>query len=162
MDAAKCNITSPALQLAAKLIYGLSCDNSTCKVAENYMMYLNCDVDHAVCDVPPCIPVEGTAHCDMTGIELTISNITIMGATISFPIPEHAYTVSLYQGTTLIESRQSPNSPLNYAGLIPNTTYTVVLVQHCPFGEDRSTQEDFTTLIACSNPSSITITTEEE
>lgn len=162
MDAAKCNITNHALQVAAKLIYGVSCDNASCQVGENYMMYLNCDVDHEVCDAPPCIPVDGVAHCTMDGITLTISNITIMGATVTFAIPEHPYTVSLYQGLTLLESRTSPVSPINYGGLVPNTTYTVVLVQHCPFGEDREIRQDFTTLIACSVPASITITPEEE
>lgn len=125
-------------------------------------MYLNCNIDHAVCAAPPCIPVEGTAFCSMADVALTVSNITIMGATVSFVAPEHSYTISLYLGTTLIESRLNPPSPLNYAGLTPNTTYTVVFTQHCPFGEDRSVQQDFTTLIACSSPSSITITAEEE
>lgn len=125
-------------------------------------MYLDCDIDHAVCAAPPCIPVEGTAFCDMSEVALTISNITIMGATVSFVAPEHSYNVALYLGTTLIENRLNPPSPLNYAGLIPNTTYTVVFTQHCPFGEDRIVQQDFTTLIACSVPASITIIPEED
>lgn len=164
MAANKCNIASYALRNLAGLIYGFNCDEMTCKIVENYVEYLNCpEVEFHPCDVAEeCDTDPVVVSCTMTGVTLSISNITINSATATFVAPEHEYTLQLYRGATLVDTKESPASPVNYIGLIPNTAYTVILTQHCPFGDELSISQGFTTLIACAAITDVTGTTGEE
>lgn len=138
------------------MLYGFSCINVGCKVNENYIEYLNCPtVDFAPCDTIDCQSTPETILCVVPDIPI-VTNVTINSATVSFVPPIHPYTVYLSIGLVIVDQRENPTSPINYTGLTPDTEYTVTLINHCAFGEDRSITANFHTLLACADIVGIT------
>lgn len=148
--AVKCNIASLALQNLNLLRYGFNCQSVTCKIVENYIEYLNCPtVDFQPCTKVECDPTTEIVECSTNGLTLTISTVTVYGATVSFPLPEYEFSLVLMQGASVVSTIENPVSPYTYTGLDSGEEYTVRLVVNCPFGETVMIEEDFNTLLAC-------------
>jgi hypothetical protein len=126
--AVKCDIPNLALEFNHALIYGFGCNDVTAKIIRNYIEYLNCSgVDYSFCEDYPCVQPEGTVLCFIDDVNLTLGVVTINTASVSFTVPSQPYAVELIKisDDSVVNTQQSPVSPINYTGLIPNTNYKV-------------------------------------
>ena len=146
----KCKIVPYALQNLNQLIYGYGCESNVgCKIDLNYVEYLNCPgIDIQPCETVVCEFVPVTVNCTMEDVTLGVSDITINSAVLTFTYPEHSYTIVVSDGTNVL-TFTNPVSPLILNNLIPDTEYQVTLTQFCPYGQVRTIEQSFTTLVAC-------------
>ena len=147
--AVKCNITTLALTNLNSLVYGFSCADVTCQIAENYMEYLNCPVDHQPCKDVVCSGITDIVECNIDPVNVQVNDITTNSAIVTFTKPIHKYTVTLLRDNVSVLTLQNPVSPLNLTGLTSNITYVVRFTLHCPHGEDLITETPFTTKLSC-------------
>jgi hypothetical protein len=114
------------------------------------MEFLHCPtVDYYICDDFPCADVEGTVFCSVDSVNLTVSNITVAGATVSFTPPTQPYVVNLILNGTIVDTKVNPTSPILYQNLGDDLTYTVQLTISCPAGESKTTSTNFHTSPIC-------------
>lgn len=147
--AVKCNTPSLALRSVQGLLYGFSCDNVGCKLIETYLEYLNCPIDHQPCEDYTCDDTGEDVNCDISDVNLTVDSVDINTAQVSFTVPVHPYRVELKQGTTVVDTRLNPPSPIIYVGILQDTEYTCVFTLTCPRGEVKTEQVNFHTFPVC-------------
>lgn len=152
--AVKCNTPNLAIELNRALIYGFSCKKVSQSIVQTYIEYLNCQgVDYAFCSDFPCEESEGEVFCFIDDVNLTLGIVTINTASISFTSPAQPYVIELIKiiGSAgyVVDTKQSPSSPISYTGLIPNTNYNVKFTLLCEGGEIKIEEVPFLTLPDC-------------
>lgn len=136
--AVKCDIPNLALKSLHSLLYGFNCEDVTAKIVQNYIEYLNCPgVDKNFCRSFPCEEIGNEVFCSIADVNFIISTITTTTAVISFTPPSQPYIIELIkvEDDSIIDTKQSPISPISYTGLIPETNYNVRLILLCEGGE---------------------------
>lgn len=138
--AVKCNIPNLALTSVHSLVYGFGCEDVTAKVVQNYLEYLKCSgVDYSFCSDFPCVAPGGDILCSIGDVELSPEDVTLTSFKVAITgTIIHPYTVQLYKlPSTLLDTKQSPVSPVSYTNLDGSGNYKVVLSLLCPGGETK-------------------------